>query len=73
MEATAQSVLAAYYLGNLVHISDSEVEEINVAFGLKSQRSDYSVLMHKLYITFPQRPDKASHRIDYYLLIRFIT
>ena len=33
MEAMAQSVLAAYYLGNLVHISDSEVEEINVAFG----------------------------------------
>ena len=34
MEATAQSILAARDLGSLVHISDSEVEDINAAFGL---------------------------------------
>jgi L-fuculose-phosphate aldolase len=34
-EATAQSILAALDLSGLVHISDSEVEEINIAFNLK--------------------------------------
>jgi len=34
-EATAQSILAANDLGDLVHISDGEVEEINKAFDLE--------------------------------------
>jgi len=33
-EATAQSILAARDIGDLVHISDEEVEEINTAFDL---------------------------------------
>ena len=33
-EATAHSILAARDLGDLVHISDSEIEEINKAFHL---------------------------------------
>jgi len=33
-EATAQSILASHDLGELVHISDSEVEEINKTFNL---------------------------------------
>ena len=33
-EATAQSILASHDLGDLVHISDSEIDEINIAFNL---------------------------------------
>lgn len=34
MEATAHSILSAMEVGKLVHISDEEVEDINVAFNL---------------------------------------
>jgi len=33
-EATAQSILASHDLGNIVHISDDEIEEINKVFNL---------------------------------------